>query len=69
MDYLLTEEQMMVRDLACRIADEKIRPVAAELDEREEFPWEIMKVLAESDLCGIYGLQNLPRLLGYHAME
>lgn len=54
MDYLLTEEQMMVRDLACRIADEKIRPVAAELDEKEEFPWEIMKVLAESDLCGIY---------------
>lgn len=54
MDYLLTEEQIMVRDLARRIAEEKIRPVAAELDEKEEFPWEIIKVLAESDLCGIY---------------
>ncbi len=54
MDYLLSEEQIMVRDLARRIAEEKIRPVAAELDEKEEFPWDIMKVLAESDLCGIY---------------
>lgn len=54
MDYLLTEEQTMIRDLARRIAEEKIRPVAAELDEKEEFPWEIMKVLADSDLCGIY---------------
>ncbi len=54
MDYLLTEEQIMIRDLARRIAEEKIRPVAAELDEKEEFPWDIMKVLAKSDICGIY---------------
>lgn len=54
MDYLLTEEQIMIRDLAKRIADEKIRPVAATLDESEEFPWEIMKVLSDSDLFGVY---------------
>lgn len=54
MDYLLTEEQMMTRDLARRIAEEKIRPIAQELDEKEEFPWDIIKVLAETDLCGIY---------------
>ncbi|MEE8359873.1 MAG: acyl-CoA dehydrogenase family protein, partial [Candidatus Omnitrophota bacterium] len=28
--------------------------VAAEYDEKEEFPWPIVKVLAESDLCGVY---------------
>lgn len=54
MDYLLTEEQIMIRDLARKIATEKIAPVAAELDEKEQFPWEIMKVLAEADLCGVY---------------
>jgi butyryl-CoA dehydrogenase len=54
MDYLLSEEQAMIRDLAKQIADEKIRPAAAEYDEKEEFPWPILKVIAESDLCGIY---------------
>jgi butyryl-CoA dehydrogenase len=54
MDYFLTEEQKMVRDLARQIADEKIRPVAAEYDEKEEFPWPILKVIAESDLFGIF---------------
>lgn len=54
MDYLLTEEQKMIRDLARQIAEEKIRPVAAEYDEKEEFPWPIVKVMAESDLFGIY---------------
>ena len=54
MDYLLTEEQVMVRDLARKVAQEKILPVRAELDEKEEFPWGIMKILGESDLCGLW---------------
>ena len=54
MDYLLTEEQRMIRDLARKIAEEKVAPVAAELDRKEEFPREILRVLAESDLCGVY---------------
>jgi len=54
MDYLLTEEQVMIRDLARQIAQEKIAPVAIEHDESGEFPWDIMKVIAESDLCGVY---------------
>lgn len=54
MDYLLTEEQIMIRGLARKIAEEKIRPKAAQYDETEEFPWEIVKVLADSDLFGIY---------------
>lgn len=53
-DYLLTEEQKMIRDLARQIADEKIKPVAAEYDRSEKFPWDIMKVLAQSDLFGVY---------------
>ena len=44
----------MVRDLARKIAREKIRPVAAHYDETEEFAWDIMKILADSDLFGVY---------------
>jgi butyryl-CoA dehydrogenase len=44
----------MVRDLARKIAKEKIAPVAAHYDETEEFAWPIMKILAESDLFGVY---------------
>ncbi len=54
LDYGLTEEQLMIRDLARKIAVEKGIPVREELDEKGEFPWEIMKVFAESDLCGLY---------------
>ena len=54
MNYFLTEEQEMIRDLAARIAREKIEPVAAEYDETEAFPWEIVKVLAKSDLFRVF---------------
>ncbi len=54
MDYLLTEEQIMIRDLARQIAREKVVPVRAELDEKSEFPWEIIKVLSDSDLMGLH---------------
>ena len=54
MNYLFTEEQEMIRDLARKIAVEKIAPVAAHYDETEEFPWPVMKVIADSDLFGVY---------------
>ncbi len=54
MDYFLTEEQLMIRDLARQIAEEKIVPVRAELDETGEFPWDIMKTIAQSDLFGLF---------------
>ncbi len=54
MDYFLSEEQLMIKELCAQIAQEKIVPVRAELDEKEEFPWEIMKVMAGSDLFGLF---------------
>jgi len=54
MDYLLTDEQKMIQELARKIAQDKIRPVAAKYDQSEEFPWEIMKILAQSDLFAIF---------------
>ena len=53
MDYFLTPDQKSIRDLARKIAIEKVLPVRAELDEKEEFPWEIIKVCAEAGLMGI----------------
>ena len=54
MDYFLTEEQRMMQGLAARIAKEKIRPIRAQLDLNEEFPWQIMNILAEAGLFGVY---------------
>jgi butyryl-CoA dehydrogenase len=54
MDYFLTEEQLMIKELARQMAEEKIMPIRAELDEKEEFPWEIMKSLAQSDFFGLF---------------
>ncbi len=54
MDYFLTEEQQMIKELAAKIADEKIAPVAIQYDEEGKFPHDIVKILADSDLCGVY---------------
>ncbi len=54
MEYFLTEEQKMIKELAAKIADEKIAPVALHYDEEGIFPHDIVKVLADSDLCGVY---------------
>jgi butyryl-CoA dehydrogenase len=60
MDYFLTEEQQMIKEIAQKIADEKIKPVRAELDEKEEFPRELLKMIAQSDLFGV----GIPREYG-----
>ncbi|HPP67063.1 MAG TPA: acyl-CoA dehydrogenase family protein [bacterium] len=54
MDYLLTEEQKMIQNLAREIAQEKIKPKRAYYDETEEFPWDLVKIMAQSDMFGIY---------------
>ncbi|HDK27601.1 MAG TPA: acyl-CoA dehydrogenase [Candidatus Atribacteria bacterium] len=54
MNYFLNEEQEMIRDLVKEIAQEKVAPLAAELDEKGEFPWELIKLFAESDLFALF---------------
>jgi len=53
-DYFLTEEQQMIVDVARQIAEEKIVPRRAELDEKEEFPSDILRAIAQADLYGLY---------------
>jgi len=54
MDYLFTDEQKMIKELAHKIAEEKIRPVAAKYDISEEYPWDVIKVIADSDMFGLF---------------
>ena len=53
MDFALTEEQQMVRDMARRFAETEIKPKAAELDEKHEHPADIVKQLGELKMMGI----------------
>ncbi len=53
MNLAFTEEQLMIQDVARRIAIERIAPVAAEFDRSGEFPSETIKVLGENGLMGI----------------
>jgi alkylation response protein AidB-like acyl-CoA dehydrogenase len=52
-DYFLTPDQKTIQALARKVAEEKMLPVRAELDEKEEFPWEIVKISAEAGLTGV----------------
>ncbi|HDM10684.1 MAG: acyl-CoA dehydrogenase family protein [Deltaproteobacteria bacterium] len=53
MDFELTEEQQMVRDMARRFAEAEIKPKAAEFDKTHQHPAEIVKQLGELKMLGI----------------
>lgn len=54
MNYFLTEEQQMIIDTANEIAVKKIIPVREQYDRDGTFPWDVIKALAEVDMCGLY---------------
>jgi len=49
----LTENQKMIRDLARTFAQDKIAPIAAEIDESGEFPEATVKEMGELGLLGL----------------
>lgn len=53
MDFGLTDEQRMVREMVRDLAEREIRPLAAELDEKKEFPWSIIWKMGELGLFGL----------------
>lgn len=53
MDFELSEEQLILRDTVRKICLNEFAPRAAQIDEKEEFPWENKKVLEENGLLGI----------------
>jgi len=50
LDYGFTEEQTAIRELAREIAEKELRPVAAQYDVSGEFPWPVVKTMADADL-------------------
>jgi len=50
MEYFLTEEQQEIKALARQLAEEKMKPVREKYDEGEIFPWDIVKLMAQTDL-------------------
>lgn len=53
MDFLLTEEQIMLRDTVEKFARERIAPVAAENERNHKFPYDIIREAGEMGLMGI----------------
>lgn len=53
MDFELTEEQRMIRDMVHDFAEKEIVPIAAKTDEREEFPHETIRKMAELGIMGL----------------
>lgn len=54
MDELLSKENRYYRDLTRSIAEQHIRPIAAELDRTGEYPWSVIKALQENKLMGVW---------------
>ncbi len=49
-----TEEQSMLREMVREFAKNEIEPIAAEIDETGEFPWNNIKKMGELGLMGIF---------------
>ncbi|MFZ1948381.1 MAG: acyl-CoA dehydrogenase family protein [bacterium] len=54
MDYFLNDDQKKLVATARRIAEDHMKPVRQQYDAEETFPWDVVKVLGESGLCGAY---------------
>jgi len=52
--FYLTDEQRLIRDLARKIARERVAPHAARYDEAEAYPEDSMRAITEAGLYGIW---------------
>ncbi|WP_280585930.1 acyl-CoA dehydrogenase family protein [Halorubrum sp. Boch-26] len=53
MDFTLSEEQRQIRDTVAEFVDEEVVPRAAEIDETDEFPADLIDEMAELGLMGM----------------
>src|ERR1043165_2251778 len=52
--FELTEEHQDLRAAVRALADDKIAPRAAEVDESGEFPWDVHDALARAELTAVH---------------
>ena len=60
MDFQLSEEQKLLKDTIRKISLNEFAPRSAEIDEKEEFPWDNKKILEEHGILGL----NCPQEYG-----
>ena len=53
MEFTLTEEQRQIRDTVAAFVDEEVVPRAAEIDETDEFPADLVEEMADLGLMGM----------------
>lgn len=53
MDYLLTKEQLLARELFRTFAEKEVKPLAQRVDEEEYFPYETVEKMAKLGMMGI----------------
>jgi hypothetical protein len=53
MDFTPTQEQRQIREMVAEFVDEEVVPRAAEIDETDEFPWDLVDQMADLGLMGI----------------
>jgi acyl-CoA dehydrogenase len=50
MDFTYTEEQKQIKETVKKFTDQQVAPRAVEIDEEDEFPWDLHKQMAEMGL-------------------
>ncbi len=50
MDFRFTEEQAMLKDKLKKFAEDKLEPIAAEVDELDEVSWDVAKLMGEAEV-------------------
>src|SRR5437764_7304993 len=51
--YTVPQEHLDFRDTIREIAQQRIAPRAAEIDEKAEYPYDLRRLLAEHDILGL----------------
>ncbi len=54
MDFRLSNEHLMLRQMYRDFAENEVRDLAAEVDEEEKFPWETVRKMAKLGMMGVY---------------
>ena len=53
MDFSPTQEQRQIQEMVAEFVDEEVKPRAAEIDETDEFPWDLVEEMADLGLMGM----------------
>jgi alkylation response protein AidB-like acyl-CoA dehydrogenase len=53
MDFTRSAEHRQIRDMVAEFVDEEVKPRAAEIDEEDEFPWDLVEQMGELGLMGM----------------